>query len=147
MFIAILGMLLLICLPAHMPVGKLVGYYLTQASAAPFVALLSLIATNIAGSTKKTTAVAMYFVAYCVGNIIGPQAFQAKDAPGYKPAKITILVCYCVSLADLFFIYWWCKRENRRKAVIRALPTYMKVESQEFLDLTDRENPEFIYGL
>lgn len=36
-----------------------------------FVALLSLIATNVAGYTKKTTVAAIYLISYCAGNIIG----------------------------------------------------------------------------
>jgi ACS family allantoate permease-like MFS transporter len=34
---------------------------------------------------------------------------------------------------------------NKKKAAIRSQPDYRKLENQEFLDLTDRENPEFIY--
>lgn len=68
---AILGVVLIIALPISNSVGRLIGYYLTQASPAPFVALLSLISSNIAGYTKKTTCAAMYLIAYCVGNIIG----------------------------------------------------------------------------
>jgi ACS family allantoate permease-like MFS transporter len=51
--------------------GRLAGYYLTQAAPTPFVALLSLIASNVAGYTKKTTVAAMFLIGYCVGNIIG----------------------------------------------------------------------------
>ncbi len=50
-----------------------------------------------------------------------------------------------VCLLDLFFIYWYCRRQNKKKAAIRAEPDYVKLENQEFLDLTDRENPEFEY--
>ena len=35
--------------------------------------------------------------------------------------------------------------QNRKKAKIRAQPGYVKLENQEFLDLTDKENPEFNY--
>ncbi|KAK8020440.1 MFS general substrate transporter [Apiospora arundinis] len=147
MLIAILGMLLITCLPESNSPGRLVGYYLTQASPTPFVALLSLISTNVAGWTKKTTVAAMYLIGYCVGNIIGPQVFRDKDAPQYRPAEITIVVCYVVGLVDLLFIYIWCKRENKKKAMIRAAPGYQKLQGQEFLDLTDRENPEFIYSV
>ena len=69
--IAIVGMLLIIAVPASHPTARLVGYYLTQADAMPFVALLGLIATNVAGYTKKTTVAALYLIAYCTGNIIG----------------------------------------------------------------------------
>ncbi|KAK3942785.1 putative mfs allantoate [Diplogelasinospora grovesii] len=145
--LAILGMLLITCLGDGANVGKLIGYYLTQASPTPFTALLSLISTNVAGWTKKTTVAAMYFIAYCVGNIIGPQVFQAKDAPDYRPAKITIIVCYCLGLVDILFIYAWCRAQNKKKAEIRASPGYERMEGQEFYDLTDRENPEFVYNL
>jgi MFS transporter, ACS family, allantoate permease len=147
MLVALLGMFLITCLPQNMSAGRLVGYYFTQASPTPFVALLSLISTNVAGWTKKTTVAAMYLIGYCVGNIIGPQVFQAKDAPQYRPAEITIIVCYALSLVDVFLIYFWCRRQNAIKAKIRASPGYQKVEGQEFLDLTDGENPEFVYSL
>jgi ACS family allantoate permease-like MFS transporter len=68
---AMLGMILIVALPLSNNSGRLAGYYLTQASPTPFVALLSLIASNVAGYTKKTTVAAMYLIGYCVGNIIG----------------------------------------------------------------------------
>jgi MFS family permease len=68
---AMIGMILIVALPLNNNSGRLAGYYLTQASPTPFVALLSLISTNVAGYTKKTTVAAMYLIGYCVGNIIG----------------------------------------------------------------------------
>ncbi|KAI4867342.1 MFS general substrate transporter [Hypoxylon rubiginosum] len=145
--IAAIGLLLILLLPLSNSGGRLAGYYLYQSSSTGFVALLGLISTNVAGWTKKTTAAAMYLVAYCVGNIIGPQVFQSTDAPQYRNANITILVCMFVAFAILIFINIWCRRQNKIKATVRASPGYAKVDGQEFLDLTDRENPEFIYSL
>jgi len=108
--------------------ARLAGYYLTQASPTPFVALLSLISSNVAGYTKKTTVAAMYLIAYCVGNIIGPQTFRGTD---YVPAEITIIVCWGACLFDLVFIWWYCRRQNRRKEALRAVPSYVKLENQE----------------
>ena len=68
---ATVGMILIVALPLENNSGRLGGYYLTQASAMPFVAFLSLISTNVAGYTKKTTVAALYLIGYCVGNIIG----------------------------------------------------------------------------
>ena len=168
LILGILGMILIVALPLSNNGGRLAGYYLTQAAATPFVALLSLIATNVAGYTKKTTVAALYLVGYCVGNILGklpsnplqlplpsltclstpgPQTFRPEDAPRYKPAEITIIVCWCASLVDLVFIWWYCRHQNRKKALLRAKPDYRKLENQEWLDLTDRENPEFVYTL
>ncbi|KAF2721898.1 MFS transporter [Polychaeton citri CBS 116435] len=143
--IAIVGMVLIVALPLDNNGGRLAGYYICQTAPMGLVTLLSLISSNVAGYTKKTTVAAMYFVGYCVGNIIGPQTFVATDAPRYIPAEITIICCWGVTLMDLLLIYWYCKRQNNKKAAIRAQPDYIKAENQEFLDLTDRENPEFIY--
>lgn len=74
--IAILGVILLVALPPSAKVGKLMGYYLTLAGPAPFVAILSLISSNMAGYTKKTTVAGLYLIFYCVGNIIGLSSFQ-----------------------------------------------------------------------
>ena len=49
LLIALLGAILVVALPAHRKVGRLIGYYPTQASVTSFVSLLSLIATNVAG--------------------------------------------------------------------------------------------------
>jgi ACS family allantoate permease-like MFS transporter len=62
MIVAIIGMVLVVAIPAKHPSGRLAGYYLTQASPTPFVALLSLISSNVAGYTKKTTVAAMYLI-------------------------------------------------------------------------------------
>ena len=68
---AIVGMILIVALPLSNNVGRLLGYYMTQASPTPFVALLSLVSSNVAGYTKKTTFAAVYLIGYCTGNIIG----------------------------------------------------------------------------
>lgn len=79
---ALVGMILIVALPLDNNGGRLAGYYLTQASATPFVALLSLISTNVAGYTKKTTVAALYLIAYCAGNIIGTwNAFYLSSPP------------------------------------------------------------------
>ena len=163
--VSMVGMILIVALPLSNDGGRLAGYYMTQASPTGFVALLSLIATNVAGYTKKTTVAALYLICYCAGNIIGislyltqttllntdyragPQTFRPKDAPRYVPAEITIIVCYGVCILDLLFIYWYCVNQNKKKAAFRARPDYMKLENQEWLDLTDKENPEFTYTL
>lgn len=71
MGLAIVGMLLIVGLPLESRKGRLAGFYLTQGSPTPFVACLSLISTNIAGWTKKTTVAAVFLIFYCTGNIVG----------------------------------------------------------------------------
>jgi ACS family allantoate permease-like MFS transporter len=69
--IAMVGMILIVTLPLSNRGGRLTGYYITQTAPMGLVTLLSLISTNVAGYTKKTTVAALYFVGYCIGNIIG----------------------------------------------------------------------------
>ena len=144
---AILGMILIVALPLSNNSGRLAGYYLTQASPTPFVALLSLISSNVAGYTKKTTVAAMFLIGYCAGNIIGPQTFKASDAPRYVSAEITIIVCWVACLGILAFIHVYCVWQNKKKNGIRGAEGYVRLENQEWLDLTDVENPEFVYTL
>ena len=145
--IGALGQLLIAVLPTTNKHGRLAGYYLTQTGSTGFMTILSLISSNTAGYTKKTTVAALYLIFYCAGNIIGPQVYLAKDAPQYLPALEAGVVLWVFCAADLVFIFWWFRRQNRRKAAIRAMPGYTTVKDQEFLDLTDRENPEFVYRL
>ncbi|MCJ1467521.1 hypothetical protein MMC07_006146 [Pseudocyphellaria aurata] len=147
LIVAILGMLLVVALPISDNRGRLAGYYLTQTSPLPFVTLLSLISTNVAGYTKKTTVAAIYFISYCAGNIIGPQTFRPKDAPRYVPAEVTIICCWGACIMDLLFIWWYYRQQNRKKMAFRSQPEYHKLENHEWLDLTDKENPEFVYVL
>jgi ACS family allantoate permease-like MFS transporter len=58
-----------------------------------------------------------------------------------------MVVCWSVGIIDMVFIWWYYRRQNRIKAAIRAQPFYTKVVNQEWLDLTDTENPELIYTL
>ncbi|EHK97935.1 putative Uncharacterized transporter [Glarea lozoyensis 74030] len=128
-------------------------YQLKEALADPmtwafvFFALVADIpnASNVAGYTKKTTVGALYLIAYCVGNIIGPQTFRPKDKPRYVPAEITIIVCYALCVLDLGVIFWYYRKMNKKNEAVRANPGYKKLDKQEFLDLTDKENPEFVY--
>lgn len=163
MGLAILGMLLIVGLPLESRKGRLAGYYLTQGAPTPFVAVLSLISTNIAGWTKKTTVAAVFLIFYCAGNIVGtfspcgiilgsccymdnnmiamyegPQTFRPKDAPRYVSAEITIICCWSACLVDILFIWWYFRNQNQRKAAFRRKPDYRKEENQEWLDLTDR---------
>ena len=138
LIVSTLGMILIVALPLSNDGGRLAGYYLTQSSPTGFVCLLSLISTNVAGYTKKTTIAALYLIGYCVGNIIGPQTFRPKDAPRYVPAEITTICCWVACWADLMFIWWYYRSQNKKKAAFRAQPQYHKLDNQEWLDLTDR---------
>jgi len=70
--------------------GKLAGIYLINTMVAPTAVIFSWVGANTAGYTKRIGTNAMVAVGFGIANIIGPQTFQARDAPNYLPAKITV---------------------------------------------------------
>ncbi|KAF9741169.1 hypothetical protein PMIN02_002376 [Paraphaeosphaeria minitans] len=150
------------CIAGHLPaiVGAvlmattskapaLVGYYLSGGIPIGWTTILGLQASNVAGSTKKVTVSVIGTIAYTVGNVISPQTFQARDAPRYLPAKISIVILYFLITCDLVLIRWVFVRRNRqREEEKEAKGDAWKVEeNHEFLDLTDLENREFRYAV
>lgn len=125
------------------PKVQLAGMSLYALGPIGFICMLSSIGSNVLGTTKKQTANAMFLVAYCVGNLIGPQTFRDSDSPGYQPAKITIVVCGCLSLLILILIWIYYVRENKKRD--QKGHVEINVENIEFADLTDKENPNFRY--
>jgi ACS family allantoate permease-like MFS transporter len=81
---ATIGVVLIVALPLENNIGRLIGYYMTQAFPTSFVALLSLISSNVAGYTKKTTVAALYLIGYCVGNIIGWFTLEGEELEGRR---------------------------------------------------------------
>ncbi len=77
LFIAILGVLLITLLPLENSVGHLAGYFVAYTMSMPIVALLSIISSNVAGYTKKTTVAALYLMCYCAANITGKSCHQS----------------------------------------------------------------------
>lgn len=82
--VSMVGMLLLWQLDPSNVAGRVVGLALSVAYVVNIPLSLSLITSNVAGFTKKSVTSATLFVGYCVGNIVGPQLFQANEAPAYS---------------------------------------------------------------
>jgi MFS family permease len=131
----------LLSLPGDAKAGKLIGNYMTNCIGASLPLLYSWVAANYAGHTKKVTMNAVLLMSFCLGNIIGPETFQNKDAPDFIPAKITIVVTVCVAIVLTITLRFVYMRENRRRDRVEVDLEHK--ENQEFLDLTDRQNMEF----
>ena len=52
---------------------------------------MTIISSNVGGFTKKATVSAVFFILYCVGNIIGPQLFFEDEAPVYQVRSKTAI--------------------------------------------------------
>ncbi|ORY18411.1 major facilitator superfamily transporter [Clohesyomyces aquaticus] len=114
---AIVGSSLIYMRPRTSSGIQLFGYFLLSTGPGAIPLLISLVGVNFKGVTKKMTMTALLFIAYCAGNIAGPQFFRTEEAPHYNTAFRAILVCYClvVGLAVVLRCYlksWNGKREK-----------------------------------
>ncbi|KAL1304395.1 hypothetical protein AAFC00_003395 [Neodothiora populina] len=129
------------------------GYFLSV----PFVISLflawSLIPSNTAGRTKRTLTSSFTFVGYCVGNMVGSQIFQAKDAPRYTNGTVACAVCF--GLEFVLLCIWRTTlvlRNRRRERAMQndGLSEEERIKKAKELgeaDATDFENPYFRYSL
>lgn len=126
--------------------SKLAGYLSFYMATAVLSCVFSIVSSNVAGSSKKITVSTIYFIGYCVGNIVGPQTFTTAPYVGAKTAMLVSFAVGTFCLMSLLFIY--NKRNTDRDARKEALGSkYVVPENIEFSDLTDKENPEFRYSL
>lgn len=125
------------------PVGQLVGYYFVIGNGATSLMLvLSVISSNTAGFTKKTTVNAIALIGYCVGFLIGPQTY--RNGPNYPDAKWTVVAMWTLAMLSCLALFYVNKRENNRRDALDLPP---QSEGQEFEDLTDKQNMYFRYIL
>jgi hypothetical protein len=89
---------------------------------------------------------ATVFVAYTVGNIIGPQLVKTQTVRQHYPELWTgLIICYCVTIVAAGALYLVLWRENRRREAMELDESQR--DKMAFNDLTDKENPFFRYVL
>ncbi|KAI0467198.1 MFS general substrate transporter [Xylaria cf. heliscus] len=133
--------------------GVLAGIYLINFVVAPLALVYALAGVNVQGYTKKVTVNAVVAIGFGIANIIGPQTFLSREAPGYISAKITIFAvngAVIVVAIMLRLLYGWRNRQRikERKAELDSLSSGLidiraleKIEGQE----TDMGNKAFVY--
>ncbi|KAI5477205.1 hypothetical protein MNV49_006649, partial [Pseudohyphozyma bogoriensis] len=140
----------------------LFGYYSLSFLFAGNPLILSWIAANTAGQSKKTALMCGFNAASAVGNIVGPYLFK-KGAPEYLPGMKATLAVFCALLAitvlQIFNFMVLNKRKEKQRvangkpAKLADLSMTDKYEAATdvhqgelaFLDYTDKELDEFIY--
>ncbi|KAH7035965.1 permease of the major facilitator superfamily [Microdochium trichocladiopsis] len=145
--LAIVGVVMMLTIPAEYNGARYGGYTLTMQFPICVLFIITFMTAGVGGSTKKFAFGAAYQLGYSVGNIIGPQTFQAYDAPNYYVAKYTMLaflVFTAILLAAMGLLHrFWNSRRDKEQD---NLPTE-HVENEEFADLTDFQLRSFRYPL
>lgn len=102
---------------------------------------------NTSGHSKKVTMNAIFFLAYCLGNILGPQVFRANDAPSYTNGYIGLLCCIVVSTGSISAYGFLCWKDNKVRDAQQGVATGTETSSEAaFTDLTDKEKTSFRYS-
>lgn len=142
--ITMVGVILLVSLP--LGPAQLIGLYLCGATSPPYVMLQTSISSNVSGYTKKIFYTAANIVGYSIGNFAGSLIMVEKYAPRYVPSMIVYAIADL--LVALLFVYLRISfaRENKRR---QALKDEGKIPApppnREELDLTDKEDLNFVY--
>ncbi|CAM6103898.1 unnamed protein product [Calypogeia fissa] len=136
--------------PSTGKASMLGGIYLSSCVTPTIIVIEQWTMTNVAGQTKRAFASTLVVGSICVGSIIGPETFRAKDAPQYHSAKLILLGTQAgaaaLTLVLLAYYVWanWRKDERQR----RLLSEGVEINSLEHTwgNLTDKENVEFRYA-
>ncbi|KAH1928633.1 hypothetical protein KXV74_005471 [Aspergillus fumigatus] len=147
LFPTLIGVCLLWQLPRTNRYGVLFGYYIIASYVTSLVLCLQMPSSNTGGYTKRVTATALVFVAYCLGNIVGPHAFLAREAPVYETGCKLILACALGQMACTVALRVLLSRRNKRRDAEGVAPAEGDADEQILADLTDFENPRFRYVL
>ncbi|GAB7353321.1 hypothetical protein MBLNU459_g3817t1 [Dothideomycetes sp. NU459] len=142
---AVIGAGLLSWAPKQNRSAQLAGIYLVNLSVSVTPVLYAWMSCNVAGHTKRSFAMAILNAAFALGNIIGPQTFQAKDAPAYKPAKRAMFAIQLVvgAVAAALFVYY--KIVNKKRLASYESDGDQVADEKAYSGLTDKKNPDFHY--
>ncbi|KAJ5764585.1 MFS allantoate transporter [Penicillium manginii] len=149
--VALVGAALVRELPEYEKWGRYAGTCLMGANSASFPLMMSMVSGNIGGFTKKTTVNALSFIAYCAGNIIGPQLFFEREAPSYDSGFIALMVCqaacFMLCLMFRFYLMWNNRiREQQNETTSAADTSDMRTDTiMAMMDKTDKEIDHFRY--
>ncbi|KAI0880855.1 putative allantoate permease [Annulohypoxylon maeteangense] len=124
--------------------ASLFGYFLLSTGPAALPLLLSLIQSNYRGVTKKMTMTAMLFIAYCTGNIVGPQLFKSTEEPTYDTAFRAIMICYalvvCLAAVLRLYLQFVNTRRQREEGIEGSAGASGAVGGGKVVDVVDSRN-------
>jgi MFS family permease len=120
-------------------VGVLFGYYIVGAYVCSLVIALQMPATNLGGYTKRTVSIAFVFLAYCIGNIIGPHAFLEQEAPIYQTGCKVILACSSAQAVLAISLRLLLIRRNKQRDAAAHAAGVVGTVGDDLKDLTDFE--------
>lgn len=87
-------------------------------------------------------------MAFCAGNIVGPQLYFGAEAPSYPSGFLSLIICLGVAFVASLLLRLHLVRENRRRDAEQSdamAVNSLDDEALSAMDLTDKEMPQFRY--
>lgn len=84
------------------------------------------------------------FIAYCTGNIVGPQLFFGKESPSYPSGFLSMMICFGVGLLSSFLLRFYLIWENRRRDCVGRSGSVTETHINS-ADKTDKDISGFRY--
>ncbi len=150
--IAALGFIAQLSIPQTRLPGLTYGFLFPVAAGlyCPFIQIVTLIANNLAPSSKRAVGMALLISVGNMGGIAGSNIYIASQAPKYPTGFGTGLGMSIAAIAMAFFLRKAFQRENEKR--LRMIETEgedairARYTDQELLDMGDK-SPFFIYTL
>ncbi|KAL4969179.1 major facilitator superfamily domain-containing protein [Aspergillus stella-maris] len=146
----IVGNILMLILPLSAGWGLIASAWLASCITASMSVLLSLVASNVKGNTKRAVTNAMFFIGYCAGCIASPQLWTNR--PKYTEGLITALVTWGLLIVVTILYRYLCIFDNRARETELGAGAGAGEEGgvegyvDESVDLTDKQDRKFRYS-
>lgn len=117
----------------------------------PIFALSTLPSLHQTSKGARALTLPQSFIAYCLGNIIGPQLFFEREAPTYQSSFLALLICLIVEFAMCWiirgYLIWENDRRDKRTTAndVAAFEAARHGVMVNLTDMTDKEIPQFRY--
>lgn len=121
------------------------GFYLLSIFATPLVMILTLMAANTAGHTKKAVTSGLVWASFCISNGIAPLTVRTQEQDQHYPTAWKIII----SMMSLTFILLgvfrtYVLRLNKKRDEIKVV-NRDEAARTAFMDITDLANENFRY--
>ncbi|PNP57714.1 hypothetical protein THARTR1_02712 [Trichoderma harzianum] len=143
--VSLVGIVMVYAIHSEQKWSRLGGSWITSTYVATTPLQLSLIISNVGGFTKRSTVSGMLFVAYCTGNIAGPQFYSTDQAPRYSKGIRATLAGYGLATLFIFSLFLYYLFENKRRDMKHGLPADVSESEERGLEVSNKTDRELTY--
>lgn len=121
------------------------GFYLISIFATTLVMILTLMASNTAGYTKKALTSGLVWAAYCASNGVAPLLVFGPEVADHYPTTFKIIISMMSMTFVLLGLFrFYVLQINKKRDEVQQVEKN-DADRTAFMDMTDKVNPNFRY--